>query len=560
MNDKRLHCIGSGDYGGKARGLTFIRDVLISQLNNDDYKDIDFEFPSLTVICTDAFDNFMKRNDLYEIAYSDLPDVDIATAFQNAHLPYEILGDLGELIEQVHEPLAVRSSGLLEDSLYEPFAGVYGTKMIPNNHPDRVVRFRQLEEAIKFVYASTYFQSAKDYIAATQHSIYEEKMAVIIQKVVGKLHRKCFYPELSGVARSYNYYPMNRAKNEDGVVNLALGLGKTIVDGDVCWTYSPAYPKVDPPYRSVEEMLRYSQNEFWAINMIEPPIPDPTSETEYLSLENITTAEKDGTLHYVASTYDSASGRLIIGTSREGPRVITFAPLLVWEQLPLNQLIKNVLNICEETFHAPVEIEFAMTFTPNRFSFLQVRQMVVARDRVEITPQDLADGKILVASKHVIGNGIRDDIKDIVFVKKDTFETRHTRSIASELSRINAKLLADNRPYLLIAIGRLGTTDPWLGIPVKWAEISGAKIIVETVRTDFKVELSQGSHFFHNLTNMGVGYFSVILLDKFTLDWDWLEVQPVIEETEFLRHARLGKPLLVKIDGRKGEGVILKEG
>lgn len=556
--EKRLSCIGLGEYGGKAHGLAFIHNVLMTELKTEEFPNIDVDFPSLTVVCTDVFDAFMRRNYLDEIVYTDLPDDRIALAFQRAELPFEIVGDLRALVEEVHTPLAVRSSSLLEDSTYEPFAGVYATKMIPNNQFDPDIRFRKLVEAIKFVFASTYFKSAKDYMNATNHSIKDEKMAVIIQEVVGKKHRERFYPELSGVARSYNYYPMGRAKHEDGVVNLALGLGKTIVDGGVSWTYSPSYPKVDPPYRSVEEMLKYSQSDYWAINMGEPDEYDPIRETEYLVLENIVTAESDQTLRYLSSTYDSQSGRLSIGISSKGPRVITFAPLLVWEEFPLNQLIQKILSICESAFNAPVEIEFAMTFNPHRFGFLQVRQMVVASDMVDIDEDELGNETILAASTNVVGNGVINSIQDVVYVKPGDFETKHTRQIASDLARINSNLVANGRPYMLIAIGRLGTTDPWLGIPINWGQISGAKTIVEATQQNFKVELSQGSHYFHNLTSMGVCYFSVPYTGPHQIDWEWLDHQEIIDETQFTRHIKLCSPLLIKVDGRSGRGVIHK--
>lgn len=558
IQGKRLTCIGTGEFGGKAHGLAHIHDVLTSRLELQSFADIQVEFPAFTVICTDAFDAFMQRNDLYQLAYSDSADERIALGFQEAELPFEILGDLRDLISQVHTPLAIRSSSLLEDATYEPFAGIYATKMIPNNQYDPDTRFRKLVEAIKYVYASTYFESAKSYMKATNHLLEEEKMAVIIQEVVGKKHAVRFYPELSGVARSYNYYPMGKANPEDGVVNLALGLGKTIVDGGKCWTYSPAYPKVDPPYRSVEEMLKNTQTEFWAVNMGEPFEYNPIQETEYLTLEDITAAEKDETLRYLASTYNPQSGRLSIGISTAGPRLISFAPLLVWQELPLNRLIIAILEICEENFDAPVEIEFAMTIKPNRFGFLQVRRMVVDRDVVEISDAELRGEHILLASESVVGNGILNQIQDVVYMKPQAFESRHTRTITSDLASLNSNLLASSRPYLLIALGRLGTTDPWLGVPIRWAQISGAKAIVESTKQNFKVELSQGSHFFHNLTSQGILYFSLPFDSPHGIDWEWLEHQEVIEETRFVRHVRLCSPLMIKVDGRSSRGVIHK--
>jgi hypothetical protein len=556
--DTPVSCIGGGDLGGKAQGLFFIREALRAELDLPRFKDISIDIPPLVVIRSDVFDQFMQRNHLYEVVNADLPDDRIAHEFQKADLPFEILGDLRAIVNQEHIPLAVRSSSLLEDAMHEPFAGIYATKMIPNNRYDADIRFRQLVEAVKFVYASTFSRNAKNYRKAIGHIDADEKMAVIIQEVAGKRYFDHFYPELSGVGRSYNYYPMKPAKPQDGVVHLALGLGKIIVDGGVSWIYSPAYPKVEPPFGSVSKLLKETQNEFWAVNMGDLVDYDPTQETEYLTLENITTAEKDNALRYLASTYNSLSNRLSIGTGFKGPRVLTFAPLLVLEELPFNELIVSLLAICEEALGAPVEIEFAMTFNPHRFSFLQVRTMVVPIDVVEVSEEELKSENSLISSTTVLGNGIVDDIADIVYVKPETFGLGHTRKVVPELAEINQKLLDSNRPYLLIALGRLGTTDPWLGIPTNWGQVSGAKVIVEAAQKNVRIELSQGSHFFHNIINLGIKHFSLPFSDQPNIDWGWLESQPVVEDKSFVRHVHLQKPLHVKVDGKNGRGVINK--
>lgn len=550
--------IGEGELGGKANGLAQIRSVLNTKLDYDKFPGIKIDIPSMVVVCTDSFDAFMHRNNLYPVAHSDLPDNRIAQAFQKADLPFEILGDLRALIEQVNTPLAVRSSSLLEDSQHEPFAGIYATKMIPNDLYDPDRRFRQLVEAIKFVYSSTFFKSAKQYRKAIGHSDEEEKMAVIIQELVGKRYHTHFYPELSGVARSYNYYPMSSAKPEDGVVSLALGLGKTIVDGGRCWTYSPAYPKVEPPFGSVNSLLKESQTEFWAVNMGDPPAYDPTQETEYLILENLTASERDGTLRFVASTYSPLSGRLSIGTGFNGPRALTFAPILVLEEIPLNILVRDLLDICQTTVGAPVEIEFSMTFNPHRFGFLQVRTMATPGREISIEPGELGGENILVANEHALGNGVIDTIQDIIYTKPEAFDLKHTLAIVPELEHFNSRLLDENRQYLLVALGRLGTTDPWLGIPINWGRISGAKVIVEATQENVRVELSQGSHFFHNIISLGVKYFTLPISSHHRIDWDWLIHQETIDETKFLRHVRVSKPLQVKVDGRTRRGVIYK--
>jgi len=347
--------------------LVNIREILKQHLTPDAFPGIAIDVPPMAVLCTDIFSDFLKQNNLEEIANSDLPDERIALAFQRADLPFDVLGTLRTLTSQVHIPLAIRSSSLLEDAEREPFAGIYTTKMIPNSQYDPDIRFRQLVQAIKFVYASTYFKAAKNYRQAIGRSVHDEQMAVIIQEIAGKRYLTRFYPELSGVARSYNYYPMSPGTAEDGVVNLALGLGKTIVDGGSSWAYSPAYPKVDPPFGSVEKLLKSTQSSFWAVTMGDPPMPDPTRETEYMVLDNLTAAEKDGTLTYLASTYDPQAGTLSIGTGFPGPRAINFAHQIVLEEQPLNEIVKTMLHICEDALSAPVEIEFAMTFNPPVF-------------------------------------------------------------------------------------------------------------------------------------------------------------------------------------------------
>lgn len=550
--------IGGGELGGKAQGLAHVRGVLSARSRPERFPGISVDIPPLAVLATDVFDGFMQQNDLYEIAYSDMPGEEIARAFQRADLPFEVLGDLRALIEQVRTPLAVRSSSLLEDARREPFAGIYATKMIPNNRFDPDTRFRQLIEAIKFVYASTFSEAAKDYRRATSHRDDEEKMAVIIQELVGRRYHPRFYPELSGVARSYNYYPIGSARPEDGVVNLALGLGKTVVDGEICWSYSPAYPKAEPPFGSVEQMLKETQVEFWVVNMGEPPEYDPIKETEYLLRENLTAAERDGTLTYLASTYSPLSGRLSIGTGFPGPRVLTFAPLLVLEQIPLNDLIRDLLAICQDALSTPVEIEIAMTFNPHRFAFLQVRTMVTPFGETRVQPEELDGENVLVASESVLGNGVLDTLRDIVYTRPESFDLQHTLAIVPELEVLNRRLLEADRPYLLIALGRLGTTDPWLGIPIKWGKISGAKAVVEATRENVRVELSQGSHYFHNIISLGVKYFTLPFSSRHKIDWDWLARQEVVEETQYLRHVRLPRPVQVKVDGRSSRGVIYK--
>jgi len=553
--------IGKGALGGKAEGLVFIDDFLAKGLDPAAFPEFEVVVPTLTVIATDSFDAFMRENGLYEVALSGQPDHTIAHAFQRAPLPVELAGDLRALVQQVHAPLAVRSSSLLEDALYRPFAGVYSTKMTPNNQFDADTRFRKLVEAVKFVYASTFFRSARDYIRAAGRESTDEKMAVIVQEVVGGRHGDRFYPDVSGVARSFNFYPTGHARPEDGVVNLALGLGKTVVDGGKSWTYSPAHPDASPPYNSIGDLLEQTQTELWAVNMGPPPDYDPIVETEYLVHVSLTDAESDGTLRHVASTYDVNSDRLVTGTGPAGPRLLNFAPLLIVEEWPINLLIRRLLEISEEALGEKVEIEFAMTLPPRRdgqvrFGFLQVRPMAVSGEMVEIAPSEMEEEGVLVASDRVMGNGAEDTIRDIVYVKPETFDPMRTRVIAAELQEINRPLLEAGRPYLLIGFGRWGSSDSSLGIPVEWGQISGARTIVEATLPNMAVDPSQGSHFFHNISSFKVSYFSVAHEGARGINWSWLAARPAAAESGYIRHLRLDAPLCVKVDGRTGRGLI----
>jgi hypothetical protein len=559
--EHKLTYIGTGAIGGKAHGLANINHIILNDLNKGQFPGIEAGIPAMTIIRTDVFDAFIKRNKLAGIAYSDEPDDRIAHAFQKADLPFEILGDLRALISQVTTPLAVRSSSMLEDAMHEPFAGIYGTKMTPNNQPDINARFNKLVEAIKYVYATTFFKSAKDYMSATPHKTEDEKMAIIIQEVIGKKFKNRFYPELSGVGRSHNYYAFGHADPKDGIVNLALGLGKTIVDGGNSWSYTPAYPKADPPFNSINDMLNNTQRTFWSVNMGKTSAYDPVKETEYMLEENIVTAEEDESLRYVASTLDSQSGRIVMGVSKNGPRLLNFSPILRLGEIPLNSLLIKLMDVCEENEGAPVEIEFAMTFSdkgPHKFGFLQVRPMAVSNDIVDLSDHDLMGDHVLATSEKVLGNGTNNTIQDIVYIKQEEFDVMKTYQMVDDLEKINKTLVNENRPYLLIGFGRWGTSDASAGIPVNWGQISGAKAIIEAALANVNFELSQGSHFFHNVTGFGVYYFSIPFEKTHTIDWSWLNTMPAGNETRMVRHIRLKEPIQIKVDGRTGKGTIIK--
>lgn len=554
--------IGTGSLGGKASGLVFIRDLLAHQIDPIAFPHVEIGVPTMAVIATDCFDQFMAQNRLTDLPFARMPDARIAHAFQKADLPMELLGDLRALTLQVKTPLAIRSSSLLEDALDRPFAGVYATKMIPNNQPDADSRFRRLVEAIKFVYASTYFREARDY-RASGGATTDEKMAVIIQEIVGLRRGDRFYPDIAGVGRSYNYYALDPVRPEDGVVTLALGLGKTIVDGGVAWSFSPALPQRPPPFGSIDEMLDGTQREFWAVNMGKPPAYDPASETEYLVHANLSDGEADGVLDLLASTYDPGRDCVVPGTGPTGPRIVNFAPMLVQGRFPFNDLVKELLAAAERTLNTEVEIEFALTLQAPmgeplraRLGFLQVRSTVLSDEVVEVTTEELADPRAIVASDMVIGNGIADDIRDIVFVRPENFSPLVTRTIAQHLEVVNRELQQEQRPFVLIGFGRWGSSHPSLGIPVDWSQISGARTIVEATLPEMNVELSQGSHFFHNLSSFRTSYFMVHHGGRFAINWDWLNRQAVIHQTDLIRHIRPAASLSVRVDGRSRRGVI----
>jgi len=561
---EKFTTIGRGDLGGKAHGLALMRDILESRLAARYRPEIEINIPTLTVITTDLFDLFMEQNGLYDLALSNLRDDLIAGAFQKADLPVQLVGDLRALSAQVQTPLAIRSSSRLEDAMFEPFASVYATKMIPNNQMSPDSRFKKLVEAVKFVYASTFFKDAKNYIRATKHTTADEKMAVIIQEVVGVRRGQRFYPHISGVARSHNFYPLGHSKPSDGIIDLALGLGKAIVDDGIAWSYSPAYPRANPPYNTLADLLSQTQSEFWAINMGRPAEFNPIKETEYMMKFSLEDAERDGALQFLASTYRAQDDKIVYGVAEKGPRVIDFAPILKFDLLPLTAMLKELLKLCEDTLERMVEVEFALTLDerrgkPARFGFLQVRPMVVSSAQVGISPEELTGQNVLLASESALGNGVLENIRDIVYVKPERFNVHYSEAVAAELEKLNHWLVTFDSPYLLIGFGRWGTSDPRAGIPVNFGQIFGAKVIVESALPETSSMLSQGSHFFHNITSFRVFYFSLGTEDQYKIDWDWLNGQPAVQETEYARHVRLSSPLKIKVDGTTSRGVIHHE-
>ncbi len=552
----RFMLIGSGSVGGKAEGLARFHEILQHHRKElERFPQAEISIPRMAVIGTDHFAAFVERNNLSGLTDDSATDDRINREFLKASLPAELVGDLRALINGVHSPLAIRSSSLLEDELRRPFAGIYQTKMIPNNQPAADTRFSKLVEAVKFVYASTFSQSARMYRRAL-NEMPEERMAVIIQEVVGCRHGDRFYPDISGVARSWNFYPVGTAKPEDGVVQLALGLGKTIVDGGLCWTYTPSRPTAPPPYADVRELSELTQSEFWSVNKGLPPGYDPLKETEYLKRGFLAEAEVDGTLGMLASTWNDASDRLTPGIADRGIRVVTFAPILSSKENQINDLVRTLLRVCEEDLSSPVEIEFAVTLKPFRVGCLQVRKMLVQEEQVDLCDTDLAGPHVLAGSDRVCGNGVNNTVCDIVYVVPERFDKSKTAAMAVELESVNRSLVGEGRQSLMIGFGRWGSSDPWLGIPVNWGQISSARAIIEATLPSMNADLSQGSHFFHNLTSLGVSYFSVHHEGDFAVDWAWLASQRSVSEGAFVRHVRLSAPLEITVDGRKGKGVI----
>jgi CheY-like chemotaxis protein len=558
--------IGAGSLGGKARGLGFVSTLLKNFKLRDRFEEIRIYVPPAVVLGTEVFDQFLDMNDLRNYAIHSVDDEELVERFLQAELPQSVIHDLAELVELLHYPLAVRSSSLLEDSKYQPFAGIYQTYMIPNNHRDARVRLTELVTAIKRVYASTFAGRAKSYIAATPFRLEEEKMAVIIQKLVGSQHEQRFYPSFSGVARSYNFYPHPPMTAADGIVSVALGLGVEVVEGGLSVRFCPRYPRHLLQFSSIEETLRYSQKGFWALQLEDPNDgSDHSREMELMNYE-LETAEIDGTLNPVASTYSRENDAITDGLSRKGVRLVTFAPILKSGVFPLAEILSIVLDMGGWGMSSPVEIEFAVNLTtpygqPKELALLQMRPLVTNREDEELDVEDVEMDELLVQSPNVLGNGVIREIYDVILVDPDRFRRDKSLDVAREVSHLNAEMIAQRRPYLLIGVGRWGSRDPWLGIPLSWDQISGARAVVESSFKDFDVAPSQGSHFFQNITSARVGYFTVnSFRDDGFVDWPWLRRQTYVTELQYTRHVRFEHPVVVKMNGRTNRGIILKPG
>ncbi len=555
--------LGGGSLGGKARGLGFLNSLINNYNVCDQFKDIRIFVPPAVVIGTDVFDEFMISNDLMEFALNCDDDEEITEQFLAAKkFPEDILKELAGFLEIIKTPLAVRSSSLLEDSQYHPFAGVYQTYMIPNNNPDLLTRLNELLTTIKRVYASTYYQNAKDYLRITAYRSEEEKMAVIIQKMVGHKYENRFYPNFAGVAKSYNYYPLPPQKSSDGIASVALGLGKYVVEGGNAVRFCPKYPEDLVQFYSVKETLENSQRYFFALKTDEKMDYSDLVHDLLVKSYDLSVAEKDGTLTYVGGTYSIDNDVIYDGLSRSGTRVVTFGPILKNKLFPLPQILQLLLDIGTWGMGSPIELEFAVNLNVPKgerkeFGLLQMRPLVVKHEEEELKISTSKKEDLICHSKQVLGNGIIDDVYDILLVDYHHFERAKSREVAAEINMFNHKMLNEDRPYLLIGVGRWGSLDPWLGIPVTWEQIAGAKAIVETNFKDMSVKPSQGSHFFQNLTSFSVGYFTVNEGQGF-IDWDWLLSIKPAEKKYYTRLLHFDQPVIIKMNGHKNEGIILK--
>ncbi len=556
--------LGDGLLGGKARGLAFADYLLKKHKIIHKFENVYITIPRTVVLTTDVYDEFMETNDLYSVTLSDHSDEDILMQFIYGKLPERIVFQLKEFVNIVDRPIAVRSSSLLEDSHYQPFAGIYSTYMVPNSDKDASVRLLQLEIAIKSVFASVFFKDSKAYISATQNVIDEEKMAVILQEVTGSAYEQRYYPTFSGVARSINFYPIDQEKPEDGVVNIALGLGKTIVDGGVSLRFCPKYPKKVLQLSNVEMALRSTQREFYAIDLNSFSFRPSVDEGVDLLKLKIDDALPDNTLKHLVSTYDYQDEILRDGMHHNGKKLVTFANILKYNIFPLSSILETLLDIGQREMNNHVEIEFAVDLNrpegqPAIFSFLQIRPIVESSEKNTINIDYVSPQETVIYSPFALGNGVIDNLRDVVYVKTESFDASRNSAIASRIESINNRMIKENKGYILIGPGRWGSSDPWLGIPVKWSQISAARLIVEAGLDKYRIDPSQGTHFFQNLTSFFVGYFTVNpYINEGYYDTEYLNSFPAFYEDDYIRHVQFDSPLVVQIDGKQNKGVVLK--
>jgi len=555
FDETNVISLSPGLLGGKGRGIAFINTLINNYNFHDHVAGINVRSPKTAIIGTDEFEYFMVRNRIIENLAGDENYTMIKQLFINGRLSDGLVKKLKKLLQHISKPLAVRSSGLFEDSLNQPFAGIFETYLIPNIHPDFNTRLDQLTDAIKLVYASVFSPTARGYFEAINYKIEEEKMAVVIQEVVGNQYGQEFYPHISGVAQSYNYYPFGHIKPEDGFANLAVGLGKYVVEGEKTHRFSPVYPNLD--INTPRDQYKNSQVEFFAVDLNKQDVRLIEGDEAGLIRLNIDVAEKHGTLKHCASVYDPDNQTITPGIDMPGPRVINFANILKFNYIPLASTIDVLLDVVKEALGSPVEIEFAVDMERDEdyrtsFYLLQIKPLIGNAQDYNIEPDEIDHSKILLYSDKGMGNGIIREISDVIFVDPSVFDKSFTEEMVKEIEMLNNEMIKDNKKYLLIGPGRWGTRDRWIGIPVTWPQISNAKMIVETSLDDFPLDASSGSHFFHNVTSMNVGYCSIQHeSDNYHVAWDILAKQRMIRQTRFFRQVEFEVPLIIRMDGKK---------
>lgn len=562
--DTEFFKIGKGSLGGKARGLAFVASLL---RQNPDfgarYDDVNILIPQTLVITTDGFESFVEDNHLRYLSKTDLPDEKIAERFVGGRFPVWIEEKLRDYLAHVTYPLAIRSSSLLEDAQFRAYAGLYRTYMITNDCPELELRLNHLIHAVKLVYASTYYTGPKAFSKRVGHRTEEEQMAVIIQKLVGRHYGSSFYPAISGVAQSHNYYPFSRMKPEDGIVTIAMGLGKTVVEGERTLRFSPSHPQLLPQRSTVEDILENAQRQFYALKMEKSCHYLESNDSANLWRREVSEAESEQPVQLLASTYVPDEHRIRDTVHVSGQRVLTFAHILKYREFPLAPLLKDLLALAEQGMGCPVEMEFSVNLDADddrssEFAFLQLRPMTARAEleQVNITAEEVENA--FCYSGKALGNAINQEMADIVFVKPESFDPGKTMEIAREIARLNALLVKENRKFLLVGPGRWGSADRWLGIPVSWSDISGVGAMIETESDKLVAEPSQGSHFFHNIATLGINYVTVSKADDGRLDWDWLTALPRWNDFTFTAHVRLDEAVTLKVDGRRSRCVIVK--
>ncbi len=563
--DKYAHFarIGEGSLGGKGRGLAFLDNIIKKHPELNAQKGVKVSIPKTVVLCTDVFDAFMENNNLYPIALSAASDEKILETFLKAQLPDEFIPDFYAFFNATSGPIAIRSSSLLEDSHYQPFAGIYSTYMIPRLD-DKFKMVQMLASAIKSVYASVFFNDSKQYMTATSNVIDQEKMAIVMQEVVGKQYDDHFYPNISGVLRSLNYYPIDDETSEEGIASLALGLGKYIVDGGQTLRVSPYHPKQVLQMSEMEIALRQTQTQFYALDMSNVTNDFQIDDGFNIRKMRVKEADADGSLKYIASTFDPYDQMIRDGIYEGGRKIISFCGVLQHGVFPLPELLQQSMKLGSEAMKRPVEIEFACNINDDKtgeFYLLQIRPIVDSKQMLDEDLLAIPDEKCIIRSHNSLGHGISEEVYDLVYVKTpENYTAMNNPRIAEEIERINRKFLADGKQYVLAGPGRWGSSDHWLGIPVKWPHISGAKLIIELGLKNFRPDPSQGTHFFQNLTSFGVGYFTISnhTGEGFFRN-ELFDAMPAIEETDFVRHVRFDKPLKIMMDGLHQEGVVVVE-